>query len=101
MSENLYLKLYTNLVKLYKNNEKFGITVQSNKGKKFFYSCYQKIDDIELQDDYIDIILDDGDMSIYETDGISYYTRKDRIYKNRFLIESEDYQIIIDASSDN
>ncbi len=97
MEDKMYLELYKKLLKLYKEDKEVGISFDHKSKKKFNYLSSSKITDIDLEDDYMYIITDNGDISIYRENKISYLVRRDRTYKDKYVIDSDEFIIVIDT----
>ena len=97
MEDKMYLELYKKLLKLYKEDKEVGISFDHKSKKKFNYLSSSKITDIDLEDDYMYIVTENGDMSIYRENKISYLVRREQTYKYKYVIDSDEFIIVIDT----
>lgn len=82
---------------MYKENKEVTVDISNKSKKGFCCLCITKIIDVELKEDYIWTQLDCGEIAIYQGDEIGYLKRRGRVFKNRFQIGSEEYDITIDT----
>ena len=99
----IYLDLLKKLTTLYKKNSLVGISIKTiDNNKKFDFSCFLKIDDIEIEDEYICIELNDygGELYIYEKMEICYEERNNCVNKEMFVINMGNVVAQIDCKGD-
>lgn len=96
----IYLDLFKKLTTAYKESACVNIEIRHNEKNRFYYSSFPKISEIEIEDDYISIIPEDGgELFIYENDDISYFERRGKMFPHIFLIKIGDISVIIDTES--
>ena len=104
MENNLYLRLFKNLVNIYKDNREVGIMFapKSKEENSFYYSFYSKIDDVEMEEDRIFLQLEDGrgEMAVYLNNEIKNATVREYVKKDVFIVEVGELIITIDTEND-
>lgn len=98
MEDVIYLQLYKNLVTLFKKDRDITIDIVSKKNRRFRGNFSGKVQDVNMEDDYIYVEFDGGSVEINIEDTISYFAQKERIFKDIFQIKSEEFIIRIDTS---
>jgi len=96
----IYLSLFRDLEKLYKKEKELFVEVAFFGNKKFVYTSSMKIYTLELEEDYIFVMFDNGcQMFVNKQDEVSYDIRGDVVYKNQYIIinDSGDCRVRIDC----
>lgn len=95
-----YLDLFKKLTTAYKENACINVEIRHTGNDRFYYNSFPKISEIEIEDDYISIIPEDGgELFIYENDDVSYFERRGVKFPHKFLIKIGDISVIIDTES--
>ena len=97
MEDKIYLELYKKLIRLYKDEIDVGISFEHKSKQKFKCSTSVKIADLELEDDYMYIEAENGEMYIYKENKISHFVRGERVYSDKYVIDFDEFKVVIDT----